>query len=120
MKQILIIDDNTDLRKLICLTLSTHYKVREAANADEGILLAESMQPDLIVLDIMMPGSIDGLEFLRRYRQSPAGGRGKVVLVTARNQPEDRHTAAALSVDAYFVKPFSPLQLSDKIRELIP
>ncbi len=119
MKQILIVDDNKDLRRLIALTLSSHYKVREAASADEALLLVDAIHPALIVLDIMMPGSMDGLEFLRQYRQRPSGGHGKVVLVTARNNPEDRHAAAGLGVDAYFVKPFSPLRLSDKIRELV-
>ncbi|MCF8204568.1 MAG: response regulator [Methylotenera sp.] len=120
MKKILIVDDHADIRRLIRMTLEFEdYEVREAADGQAALAQAQEFQPDLVLLDVMMPGDINGLDVCRRLRAAGAPGRGpRVIMLSARGQASDREAGLQAGADTYLVKPFSPLQLISCIGEL--
>ncbi len=119
MKKILIVDDHADIRKLIRMTLEfEEYEIHEAADGESAVEMAQAIDPDLVLLDVMMPGAFDGLEACRRIRALPALADVHVMLLSARGQARDREAGLQAGADAYLVKPFSPLQLIDCIAAL--
>jgi len=119
MKKILIVDDHADIRKLLRMTMEfVAYEIFEAADGQAGLDMAEDLQPDLVLLDVMMPGGIDGLEVCRRIKGNPQLAASKVILLTARGQSEDRAAGFEAGADEYLVKPFSLLQLIETIHKL--
>ena len=104
MKRVLIVEDQADIRKLIRMTLEFEpYEIHEAADGTEGLRLADEVAPDLILLDVMMPGELDGLQVCARVRANPALRDTRVVLLTARGQNQDRDAggvAALFDIDA--------------------
>jgi len=121
MKRVLIVEDQADIRKLIRMTLEFEpYEIHEAANGTDGLRLAVEVQPDLILLDVMMPGDLDGLQVCTRVRALPALQATRVVLLTARGQAQDRNAGQQAGADEYLIKPFSPLQLIETIERLMP
>jgi two-component system phosphate regulon response regulator PhoB len=120
MKRVLIVEDQADIRKLIRMTLEFEpYEIHEAANGITGLQLANEVVPDLILLDVMMPGEIDGLQVCARVRANPALRATRVVLLTARGQTQDRDAGQQAGADEYLIKPFSPLQLIETIERLM-
>jgi two-component system phosphate regulon response regulator PhoB len=121
MKRILIVEDQADIRKLIRMTLEFEpYEIHEAADGAAGLRLAAAVQPDLILLDVMMPGELDGLQVCERVRANPQLANTRVVLLTARGQLKDRDAGEQAGADEYLIKPFSPLQLIETIERLMP
>ena len=121
MKRVLIVEDQADIRKLIRMTLEFEpYEIHEAANGINGLQLAGEVLPDLILLDVMMPGEIDGLQVCARVRANPALQATRVVVLTARGQIQDRDAGQQAGADEYLIKPFSPLQLIETIERLMP
>jgi len=120
MKKILIVDDHADIRRLIRLTLEfAEYEIREAQDGEIALRMAQEVAPDLVLLDVMMPGPIDGLEVCRRLRASaPAGAGPRVIMLSARGRANDREAGLQAGADVYLVKPFSPQQLIDCIAGL--
>ena len=120
MKKILIVDDHADIRRLIRMTLEFEdYDIREAADGEAALAMAQEHQPDLVLLDVMMPGAINGLEVCRRLRQAVVSGPGpRVIMLSARGQASDREAGMQAGADTYLVKPFSPLQLISCISDL--
>jgi CheY-like chemotaxis protein len=116
-KKILVVDDNPDIRRLIHLTLTGQYEVIEAENGDTALKLLHQHMPDLVILDIMMPGGIDGLQVLETIKQSPELKQILVLMVTARGQVSDYEFGLKKGADAYFVKPFSPISLMQWVKE---
>ena len=120
MKRVLIVEDQADIRKLIRMTLEFEpYEIHEAANGTDGLQLATEVLPDLILLDVMMPGNLDGLQVCARVRALPALQATRVVLLTARGQTQDRDAGQEAGADEYLIKPFSPLQLIETIERLL-
>lgn len=117
MKKILIVDDQPDIRRLIHLTLGKRYQIIEASDGASALATAGSHQPDAMILDVMMPGEIDGLEVLRRIKTSPGSSDTFVVMVTAKGQACDLESAIHDGADGYLIKPFSPLQLMSMLQE---
>lgn len=116
MKKILIVDDHADIRKLIRMTLEFEdYDIYEAETGEAALLIAHAVQPELVLLDVMMPGGMDGLEVCRRLKADPVLGDVRVMLLSARGQSHDREAGLQAGAEAYLVKPFSPLQLIDTI-----
>lgn len=116
MRKILIVDDHADIRKLIRMTLEFEdYQVFEASDAVSAVSTAAELRPDLVLLDVMMPGEFDGLEACRRLKTQMGDRAPHVMLLTARGQARDREAGREAGADAYLVKPFSPLQLIDSI-----
>ncbi len=120
MKKILIVEDHADIRKLIRMTLELEdYAIIEATHAAEGLALAEAELPDLCLLDVMMPGEMNGLALCRHLKQHPVLGRRPVVLLTARGQAADIEAGREAGADLYLVKPFGPLQLIEALHALL-
>ena len=121
MKRVLIVEDQADIRKLIRMTLEFEpYEIHEAADGSDGLRLAGEVKPDLILLDVMMPGEFDGLQVCARIRANVALKDTRVVLLTARGQNQDRDAGQEAGADEYLIKPFSPLQLIETIERLMP
>ncbi len=121
MKRVLIVEDQVDIRKLIRMTLEFEpYEIHEAADGVAGLRLAGEIFPDLILLDVMMPGELDGLQVCAQVRENPALRDTRVVLLTARGQIKDRDAGQQAGADEYLIKPFSPLQLIETIERLMP
>jgi two-component system phosphate regulon response regulator PhoB len=120
MKKILIVEDQPDIRKLIRMTLEFEQcEIHEASDGAFGLHMATGVLPDLILLDVMMPGELDGLQVCQRVRADPKLAHTKVVLLTARGQARDQEAGRLAGADSYLVKPFSPLQLIDTIDKLL-
>ena len=121
MKRLLIVEDQADIRKLIRMTLEFEdYDIHEAVNGVEGLRKAIEIAPDLILLDVMMPGELDGLAVCARVRADPALRQTTVVLLSARSPLQDFEAGTRAGADAYLAKPFSPLQLIESIERLLP
>ena len=116
-KKILIVDDNPDIRRLLRLSIENPYEIIEAEDGQTGLALANRYRPDLILLDIMMPGAIDGLQVLETIKNSPELSSIPVAMLTARGQTSDFQFGMEKGADAYFIKPFSPLLLLRWISE---
>jgi CheY-like chemotaxis protein len=120
--RILIVDDQPDIRKLIALTLQhlDNAEIFEADNGGDGLRLALEIKPNLMLLDVMMPGSLDGYQVCEKVKKDPVLGKHtKVILLTARAQQNDLAQGAQAGSDAYLTKPFSPLKLLDLVDELL-
>lgn len=112
---ILIVDDQPDLRLLIRLTFSgTAFDVREAADGEAALAACKKTVPDVVLLDVMMPG-IDGYEVCRRLKSDAHTAGALVVLMTAGHQETERARARAAGADLYLAKPFSPAQLLELV-----
>ncbi|MEX5748068.1 PleD family two-component system response regulator [Massilia sp. X63] len=108
---VLVVDDHVALRRLVGLALRRQYRVREAGDAAEALAAIAAERPDVIILDVMMPGETDGFALCRRIKALPGMQAVHIVMVTARGQQNDIALGSAAGADAYFVKPFSPLAL---------
>jgi CheY-like chemotaxis protein len=116
---VLICDNEEVLRTLVRDALSIgDYEIVEARDGDESVRAARSCEPDLIVLDMMMPGRT-GLEVLGELRSEPRFEQTPVIMLTARAQAADRDAALAAGVDRFLPKPFSPLALASVVEELL-
>lgn len=116
--RILIVDDQPDIRKLIRLTLQhlDDAEVFEAENGSEGWRMAQDIKPGVMLLDVMMPGELDGYQVCDKVKKHPELGRStKVILLTARAQKEDLEQGSKVGCDAYLTKAFSPLKLLDLV-----
>jgi two-component system phosphate regulon response regulator PhoB len=120
MKKILIVDDQLEVRELVQVTLRMDdYEIIQAKSGQQAIELARSEKPDLIIMDIMMPGGIDGLEATRQIKSDREVSRSKIIMLTAKGQEIDREEGFAAGADDYFIKPFSPLELIKKVEEIL-
>ena len=116
---VLLCDDEEVLRSLVRATLDDDgYSILEARDGDESLELARSVRPDLIVLDMMMPGR-SGLDVLQELRKDPELENTPVVMLTARARQSDRDAAVAAGADRYLSKPFSPLELISVVEDLL-
>lgn len=119
MKKVLIVEDHADIRKLLRMTMEfDDFEIHEANNGDTGWMEAQQLQPDVVLLDLMMPGTLDGLEVCRRIKAAPTLQHTKVVMLTARGQAQDREAGRMAGADEYLVKPFSTLQVLDTLYRL--
>lgn len=117
MKKILIVEDHADIRRLIRMTLEfDNYALREAVDGDSALAIAQDFAPDLLLLDVMMPGRLNGLDVCSILKLQH--GAPRVVLLSARGRSEDLEAGMQAGADAYLVKPFSPLDLIDTINRL--
>lgn len=120
MKRILIVEDQPDIRKLIRMTLEFEpYDVHEASDGTTGLRVAGEVKPDLMLLDVMMPGELDGLQVCKAIKTDPELRQIRVILLTARGQQRDLEAGREAGADEYLVKPFSPLQLIETIERLL-
>jgi DNA-binding response OmpR family regulator len=117
--KILIVEDQPDLRKLMRMTLEQDtHEVHDAVDASAGWQALLELKPDLALLDIMMPGEIDGLELCRRIRADERTRGTKVVMVTARGHRNDMVAGMDAGADDYLLKPFSPMRLLEIVEQM--
>jgi two-component system cell cycle response regulator DivK len=118
-KRILVVEDQEDNRRIIRdLLSSVGYELVEAPDGEVGVRLAEEQRPDLILMDIQLPG-LDGYEATRRIKADPELAAIPIVVVTSYALSGDEQKARAAGCDAYVAKPFSPRQLLATIREFL-
>lgn len=118
--RILVVEDQEDNRRIVRdLLTSVGYEVIEAVTGDEGVRMAGMHTPDLILMDIQLPG-LDGYEASRRIKADPALRRIPIIAVTSYALSGDDVKAFEAGCDAYVAKPYSPRALLAKIREFVP
>ena len=119
-RKILIVEDQEDNRKILRdLLSSAGFEIIEAVTGEEGVVQAEMHLPDLILMDIQLPG-MDGYEATRRIKATPGLTKIPIIAVTSYALSGDDVKAMAAGCDAYVTKPFSPRALLVKIREFLP
>jgi two-component system, cell cycle response regulator DivK len=119
-RRILLIEDHEDNRRIVRdLLTPAGYEVVEALTGEDGVTMADTHHPDLILMDIQLPG-LDGYEATRRIKANPALSRIPIIAVTSYALSGDDVKAREAGCDAYVTKPFSPRALLAKIREYVP
>jgi DNA-binding response OmpR family regulator len=119
MTKVLLVDDHPDIRRLVRITLGKSFEVLEAEDGTTALEIVRRQKPDLVVLDVMMPGEMDGLQVLDAIKADAGLANIRVIMVTARGQAQDYVYGMQRGADAYFIKPFSPLQLVASIKEIL-
>ena len=119
-KRILVIEDQEDNRQIVRDLLSANgYELIDATTGEEGVAFAKRDRPDLILMDIQLPG-IDGYEATRRIKADAELSKIPIIVVTSYALSGDDQKAFAAGCDGYVTKPFSPRLLLAKIREYLP
>jgi DNA-binding response OmpR family regulator len=118
-KRVLVIDDQPDIRLMCRVNLALEgYEVIEAPDGEAGLEMIFSESPDLVLLDVMMPG-LDGWTVIERAKADPRTAHIPVVLLTARVQREDEIRGWKLGASDYLAKPFNPSTLSEVVRRTL-
>ncbi len=121
MSKILLVDDDREIRELLSATLSFHdHTVLHAGGGDEAVRSAIEERPDLIIMDIHMPGSIDGVEATRIVRNTPETSDCPVIVVSGTRYAPELEACLAAGASACLTKPFSPLELIHHVQRLLP
>lgn len=120
MRKILIVDDHEDIRRFLRLTLelANAFEIHEAVDGPSALAAAAELQPDVLLLDIMMPGPFDGIETCRRLKAAGGAHAPKVVLVSAKPEADIRAAVQACGADLYIAKPFGPVTLVETLNQL--
>ncbi len=119
MAKVLVVEDHADIRKLIRMTLDFEgHDIHEAIDGESGLLAVRSLRPDVLLLDIMMPGDLDGYDVCRMLRAEPEFSSLPIVMLTAKGQASDVAKGMALGADAYILKPFNPDELVATVARL--
>jgi len=117
--KILIAEDSPTVRRVVAARLAADgYAVIEAADGEEALALAQSEQPDLLILDKVMP-KLDGFEVVRALREDPRTRAMPIVMLTDRTGEDDVLGGLQLGVEEYMPKPFSPHELSARVRRTL-
>lgn len=118
-KIILVIEDQPEIRKLICMTMDYDgFEVHEADNGDSGLKMIKALRPGVVLLDVMMPGLLDGFQVCEQVRADPEIAATPIVMLTARGQQSDIEAGRRAGCTDYLTKPFSPLQLIETVERL--
>lgn len=116
-RKILIVDDNEDIRRVIDFALRGYnYELYKAADGASALKLCESQTPEIVILDIQMPGDMDGIEVCRRLHEQ-SGGRPQVIMISALSDQAHIDDAYRAGASAYLVKPFFTLDLIHAIKQ---
>lgn len=119
-KKILIVDDQPEMRQLVSFTLGySNFELSQTSTAEKALIYVQENKIDLMILDIMMPGSMNGFQLCGLLKNDPQYEAIKILLLSARDQPADMEEGIKVKADAYLVKPFSPVSLQKKVVELL-
>src|ERR1041384_3835288 len=117
--RILVVDDEPDITALVAYHLAKGgYRVSTAANGPEALKAAREERPDVVVLDLMLPG-VSGYDVLRELRRHPDTAAVGVILLTARREEADRIKGLSRGADDYLTKPFSPQELTLRVAAVL-
>jgi DNA-binding response OmpR family regulator len=118
-ERILVVEDEKTIAELVAEALKRRgYRVEMAHDGDNGLLAAETSLPDLVILDVMLPG-MDGWEVCRRIRENPSTRNIPVLMLTARREERDLLAGFDVGADDYMKKPFSVNELAARVRSLL-
>ena len=118
-ERVLIIEDEEDIQELIRYTLQREgYRITQAASGEDGYNLIRTEKPDLVVLDLMLPG-MDGLEVCRRVKQDTETRHVPIIIASAKGEESDIVVGLELGADDYLVKPFSFAELLARVRIIL-
>ena len=116
---ILVVEDDTDILRLVAHNLKVaDFDVLTARDGYEALSIAKKALPQLVILDLMLPG-LDGFEVCKELKRSPVTRRIPVLMLTARGEEVDRIVGLELGADDYVVKPFSPRELILRVRAIL-
>jgi two-component system response regulator MprA len=119
VNRVLVVDDDPATRRVVCALLGLdEYGLLEAPDGLAALELVRVERPDLVILDLTMP-RLDGLRACQALRADPEPAATRVLVLTGRDQPDDRAAARDAGAGAYLVKPFSSLQLLAAVRRLV-
>jgi CheY-like chemotaxis protein len=117
-KKLLVVDDQREIRNLVKSTLEfEEWEVIEADTGDRGVEAVSRHKPDLVIMDMMMPGGINGIEATKAIKSNPATSGSKVIMLSG-SEEELRPAALEAGANEFIQKPFSPLDLLDKVEAL--
>jgi CheY-like chemotaxis protein len=119
MAQILLIDDDLNLLQMVRLMLQRlGHQVITSRDGEQGLRLAAEVQPDLAIIDIMMPG-LSGYDVVHELRRNPRTARMPIIILTARSQPMDKHQALRAGANAFIAKPVTAQELADRVEAVL-
>ena len=119
MGKILIVEDEANIRQLVRYNLEKEgFQVMEAADGLQGLRTAQKEKPDLVLLDLMLPG-MDGLEVCRTLKGAPVTAALPIIMLTAKAEEVDKIIGLELGADDYMTKPFSPRELTARIKAVL-
>jgi CheY-like chemotaxis protein len=120
IRTVLLVDDDPNIRKLAKMTLERvgRWQVTVACSGGEALELLKGEMPDVVILDVMMPG-LDGKSTLTHIKNDPATAHIPVILMTAKVQHQEMDEYVEMGATGVIVKPFDPLRLPDEIRQLV-
>jgi len=116
---LLLVDDEAANLQLLRHILQDDYALLFAKDGARALALAQQERPALILLDVMMPGDLNGYQVCQHIKDDPTLAHTTVMLITARGQQADLEEGARVRADAYLVKPFSPIQLLDLVTQTL-
>ena len=117
--QILVVEDQDSIRSMIeALVSARGHKVVAAANGAKALELAIASTPDVVLLDLHLPGKYDGFDVCKKLRATPSTQNVPVVIISARDDAPTRAEAAKIGANAYYGKPFSPTALLKEIEKI--
>lgn len=117
--RIVVVDDEPDILELVHYNLSKeNYEVLCISSGEEGITTIQHTLPDLLILDLMLPG-IDGLEVCKQLKQHPRTASVPIIILTAKGEEADVVTGLELGADDYLTKPFSPRVLMARVKAVL-
>lgn len=120
MKKILIADDQKEIRELIEISLrKKDFHILQVKNAAEAVDRTKKEKPDLVIMDIMMPGKIDGLDATRAIKSDPQTRDVKIIILTVKGQDADIEKGFKAGADEYCTKPFKPQEILNLIEKIL-
>ncbi|MFT7186204.1 MAG: two-component system alkaline phosphatase synthesis response regulator PhoP [Pseudohongiellaceae bacterium] len=118
-KQIVVVEDEPDILEVLCYNLKREgYQVFESLDGREGLALIEQKVPDIVILDLMLPG-IDGLEICRKLKSNSRTQHIPIIMVTAKGEESDVVLGLGVGADDYIPKPFSPKELIARVKAVL-
>jgi CheY-like chemotaxis protein len=109
-KRVLVVDDNSINREVVEEFLGDEFEILIAENGTDALVLAERYRPQIVLLDVMLPG-LDGYEVCRKLRHTTDMEHARIIMVTAKAMPSERAAGFAAGADAYITKPFDDTEL---------
>ncbi len=120
MRQFLIVDDLENIRKLMIATLKIFdADFITADNGKDAVRLTKEHKPDIVIMDILMPGKIDGFQALKEIRENNETKDIKIILLTTKDETNDKKTGYNSGASGYLTKPFRPVELINLVESLL-